>query len=304
MTNKQQNRLSMMMAVAVICKDLAALFALLPNFTDLVTQLGILIKRIQDLGEAQELDYKGKTDLKSQVVNNLISQTMIIVRKVVAYATVNNLPELKEVVNYTESELKRMTDQDLRSACQVIHDETAEVLPSLADYKVTQHMLDDHQAAIDVYEQELTSPREGIIYRKNATTELSKAFKESTSLLNVMDSLVEMVRESNPEAYNNYMDARIVVDHGKGKKETTYTISGKVCDFETSKPLAGVQLSIPGTTIVVVTALDGLFNITVSAMGDYQLEAEAEGYKVQLLDVTVDGQQTGLEIDMEKAGEA
>jgi hypothetical protein len=303
MTNKQQNRLTMMMAVAIICKDLAALFALLPNFPNLVIQLGNLIRRIQDLGEAQEKDYKGKADYKYQVADNLIAETMIIIRRVVAYATVTNKPELLQTVNYSKSELEKMTDQDVRAACQIVHDTTEEELPSLVDYKVTKVMLDAQQANIDLYTHEITSPREGIIQRKNATTELPKVFKEATGVLKVMDSLIETVRESNPDAYNNYMDARIVIDRGVGKKETVYVISGKIVDFETGKPLGGVSISVPGTTIVVVTAIDGLFHIEVTTMGEYQLEAEATGYKVQLIDVTVEGVTTEVEIEMEKPDE-
>ncbi len=303
MTNRQENRLTMMLAVRAICSDLAAIFSLLPNFSDLVIELGNIIKHIQGLNEAQELDYKGKTDFKNSLITDLITKTMDIVRRVVAYATVNKLYELLEEVNYSESDLKRLADTQLRTVCQVINDRTTTVLASLNDYGVTQALLDDQALANTNYYKELTSPREGIIYRKIATTAMAEAFKESTKVLVVMDKLVETLKDSDPDSYLSYVNARIVVDYGKGKKKEEFFISGKTIDFDSGLPLGGVHVSIVGTTTVMMTEIDGLFNIKVSGPGEYMLQGERDNYRTLLEEVSLNGEPTDVVMEMEKAGE-
>jgi hypothetical protein len=279
MNTKQENKFSMYLAVQAICNDLLAIFALLPQFTNWFTQFGTVIKNIKTYSEAQELDYKGKTESKGARKQTLIDQTMEIIRRVVAYATVNDLHDLKEKVNYSASDLKRSPDTALRTICQVVYEQATSVFTELGTYGVTQVMLDDQQLAIDDYFKEVTAPREGIISRKNATVALLVEFKTGDEILTKrLDKLVEMLKITNPEAYNSYMNARIIVDLGKGRKKGEYMISGKVIDFATGMPLSGVTVAVVGTTIVVITGVDGLFNIPVKAMGNYVLRAEKNGY--------------------------
>jgi hypothetical protein len=291
----------MFLAVQVICSDLIAVFSALPNFTDLFTLFNGVIKNIKSYSEAQALDYKGKTETKSVLRINLIDQTLEIVRRVVAYATVNNLYELKEKVNYNQSELKRLTDTELRTICQVIHKETTGVLTPLAPFGVTQAMLDDLQHTIDDYFAEITSPREGIISRKNATAALKEEFKKGNQLLwKGMDKLVEIIKTTDVESYKSYKNARIIVDLGKGRKKSQYSIDGLAIDFESGLPLGGVSISVVGTTKVVMTGIDGIFSIPVEGPGEYSVRAERSGCKELIENVTVDGVPTDVALEMEK----
>ena len=302
MNSKQENKFTMYLAVQAICNDLLAVLSLLPQFTDWFTKFTTVIKNIKTYSEAQELDYKGKAETKGARKLNLIDQTMEIIRRVVAYATVNDLYELKEEVNYSTSELKRSADTVLRTICQVVNESATSVLTELDTYGVTQAMLDDQQTAIDDYFKEVTAPREGIISRKNATAALLVEFKTGDEILRKrIDKLVEMLKTTDVEAYKSYTNARIIIDLGKGKKNGHYAIDGKVIDFETGMPLSGVAVSIVGSTIIVMTGTDGIFNIPVNAMGEYVLRAEKEGYKALVEDeVIVGAEPTDVILEMEK----
>jgi hypothetical protein len=303
MNTNQKNKLDMLLAMQAICNSNMAVLLLLPQFDQWFQALGNVVKEIKRLSEAQELDYKGKTETKNSKKNFLINNTMEVVRRTVAYAMVNDLYELKQEVDYTISDLIRCADTELRTICQVVNERATSVLTELASFGVTQAMLEDQQTAINDYFGEITKPREGIIGRKNATSAMKEEFKKADDIVNNrLDKLVAMLKTSNPEVYESYTNARIIIDLGHGKKNGEYKIEGETIDFESGLPLAGVNVSIVGTTTVVMTGPDGLFNIPVKSAGDYALRAEKDGYKVLIgEEVIVGNGQEEVVMEMEKA---
>jgi hypothetical protein len=55
---------------------------------------------------------------------------------------------------------------------------------------------------------------------KSATTAIGGLFKDTDAILkNKLDKLILSFRITNPDFYTNYLNARIIVDLGGGKKE-------------------------------------------------------------------------------------
>ena len=75
------------------------------------------------------------------------------------------------------------------------------------------------------------------------------------------------------------------------------TISGTVADAETNDPLQGVHIRVEGTTIGVVTDMNGAFRVTADR-DITQITVSYIGYKAQTIDV---GSQTSLDIRLEPA---
>jgi hypothetical protein len=301
MNTNQQNKLDMLLAMQAICNTNMAELTLLPQFEQWFDELGNIVKNIKKLSEAQELDYKGKTETKATLKSALADKTMDVVRRVVAYANVNDLYELKQEVDYTESDLMKAADTNLRTICQVVKDRALSVLPELATYGVTQAMLDELQTAIEDFFAEISSPREGIISRKNATSALKEEFKKADEILYTkLDKLVGILKTGNPEVYNSYVNARIIIDLGRGKSNGHYSIKGKVADFESGLPLGGVNVSIVGTTQVMMTGIDGVFDLAVKEPGVYQVRGEKEDYVVVVEEAIVGEGQEELVLEMEK----
>jgi hypothetical protein len=301
MNNNQRNKLDMLLAMQAICKSNMAVLLLLPQFAQWFQALGDVTKQIKLLSEAQELDFKGRTETKNAKKYLLVARTMDVVRRTVAYATINELYELKQEVDYTHSYLIRCADTDLRTICQVVNGRATSVLNELGTFGVTKAMLDAQQDAIDDYFAEITKPREGIISRKNATTALKEEFRKADDIVyNRIDKLVAMLMTSDPEVYKSYMNARIIINLGRGKSNGELSISGRVIDFENGMPMGGVNVSIVGTTQVMMTDINGFFNIPVKTVGDYQVRGEKEEYQVAVMDITVGMDQEELVIEMER----
>ena len=82
----------------------------------------------------QEADRKGDTATKNQLRATLVAQAMDVNRRVVAFATNTNNNSLLELVNYTETQLKKCSDQKLVASCQVIRDSANTNISALAGY--------------------------------------------------------------------------------------------------------------------------------------------------------------------------
>ena len=71
---------------------------------------------------------------------------MDILRRVKAYAEVNELPELKGAINYSPAVLRKKGGVAWGTICRVVHNETLKIVAQLGDYGVTENLLDEQQA--------------------------------------------------------------------------------------------------------------------------------------------------------------
>ena len=65
-----------------------------------------------------------------------------------------------------------------------------------------------------------------------------------------------------------------------------HTYSGKVFDTETREPLAGVNITVPGTTTGTVTDLTGTFQLNTEKSAD-SLRASFVGYATQTVKTNI-----------------
>lgn len=303
MRKVDSNWLSMALSVKVFC-TLNAIFDHVPGFAALLAQLGIIIGKIQDSAVVQVLDAKGKTAVKKLMKTELVGHDINLVRALIAYARNNNLVELYEEVSYTESKLNRLSGTNLLSVSHFIYEKARDAVGELAEYDVTQATVDAQKAAMDNFSKALTGPRDNIVLKKNATLALKAEFKDGRGLIVKLDDLADTLMTKDPDAYNGYKNARVIVNYGKGKKSYSWYLEGKAIDFETGLPAAGVNVGVVGTMLIVVTGIDGLFKLEVPGPGEYTLRAEHPNYGDKIQDVVRFGEPTEIIIEMEKAEEA
>lgn len=303
MKKNDSNWLSMALSVKVFCTA-NAIFAHVPGFTAMLTQLGIIIEKIQNSAVVQVLDAKGKTALKKLMKAELVGHDMNLVLALIAYARNNNLVELYEDVSYTESKLKRLSGTNLLSVSYFINEKAGSVVGELEEYDVTQATIDAQQEAIDNFSKARTGPRDNIVVKRNATEALKVEFKDGRALIVKLDDLADTLRKKDPEAYTGYKHARVIVNYGSSKKSYKWYLEGKAIDFETGLPAAGVNIGVVGTMLIVVTGIDGMFQMEVPGPGEYRLRAEHPNYEVKIQDVVRFGEPTEIIIEMEKAEEA
>lgn len=215
MKNAQENKLSMYYAVQKVCNTASPIWSGLPGFVTAFNGFETNIIKIKSAIEVQETKLKGIALKKEQLEDLMIDKALEVAHAVFAYATDQLDLALKEKMNFTRSEFKRTRDSVIIEKCQLIHDEASAIVGSLASYGITPATLTMLSTRINDFSGNVAAPRTSITERKGATMELVELFNESDLILkSKLDKLMEQFKTTQPKFYNQYFNARIIIDLG------------------------------------------------------------------------------------------
>ena len=227
MKSKQENKYSMFLSTEQVCNDNNSVWAGLPAFVTAFAAFQACIADINTTRLAQEADLKGIAQDKQIKEDEMIRQALAIAKPIIAFANVTGNSQLKQEVDYSESELRKSRDTILENKCQIIHDRANTNIGSLAPYGVTAGMVTAYQTAINDYHSLIAGPRSAIAMRKTQTTQLDEKLNAGTLILTgQLDQLVVLFKVSNPTFVSDYTNARIIVDLGAGANTFTGTVAG------------------------------------------------------------------------------
>jgi hypothetical protein len=155
----------------------------------------------------------GKTQDRNNVFTAAAEVTSIIARLTLGYALSRELPDLAAHVDLPASRLSRARFIQRLQAMQQVHDAAAGVIDQLAEAHVTPEMLAAQQAKIDAAKAVLSLPRSTIAARRVVTEKLGLGFRKLNRVLRYqLDPQMELLRETDPDAYALYRAARLVID--------------------------------------------------------------------------------------------
>lgn len=311
MNNYQESKLSMYLVARDYMTANATILTPLPNFAANQTAFQNAITQIQASGELQNFDKTGIAGGKNQLKQTLVTLAADSSRKLTAYAKFTSNQTLLNEINYSESDLKRRADTNLKDAAQGIYDRAQPIVASLATYGITAATQTALLNAINAFNTAIPKPRLGITEKKQSTTQLAALFKTADTALENIDTAVEIVRLTQVNFYNGYKAARKLVLTGGG----SVSVKGIVTDASNGEPLKSVTLkfSTNGTSaklksangnsdLTKKTADKGGFMIKTLAEGTYQVTITKPGYKEQTVTVNVsDGEMSVLDIKLDKA---
>jgi hypothetical protein len=313
MTNKQESYEKMSVATASYLLANATITAGLPSFSTYFTVVVATNGQIQIFATQQETDTSGNTKNKKLLRTTLIAQAIDVDRRTVAFATNVNNNVLLSQVNYTESDLNKSSDTKLVGICQVIRDSANANVAALATYGITAAVLTTLQTSITNFNNAIPKVRVGTTDSGEATQQLKLAFITLASNWAKIDTLVEMVRSTQPAFYDEYQTVRKVID----TSGTTLSVKGLVTDALSGEPVKGVTVSFAldggmmlakaskaSSSTAVVTkksAEKGGIQVKSMAAGTYQVTLKKAGYADQVVTASVnDGEMTVLNVSISK----
>lgn len=215
MTNRQENKNSMYYAVNRTCDKHTKVWEGLPAYATASKEFKVTFNEIQDVGGNQMINITGIAENKQKEEEEMINLTLFVGSGVFAYASVISDHELQRKVQCSPSGLKRMTDTELRNMCNEVFKAAVKVVDLLADYGVTMEDVKQLQKEIDDYAQVIAAPRDALITRAKATARLEELFDQADKILKEqMDKLMIMFKTKAPDFYNEYFNARKIVDLG------------------------------------------------------------------------------------------
>lgn len=118
-------------------------------------------------------------------------------------------------VEWTLASLDKLADNVLEETGTRIGALATANLVALADYGITQAEVDALAAQRGEFHDTKTAPREAVAGRAGETKTLPEKITGVTSLLrNCLDKLMTRFKRTEPEFYQSYLSARVIVDRG------------------------------------------------------------------------------------------
>ena len=308
MTTKQIIRLNMYLAVVDFISNNEALTKDLPNFSSRFEAFLKTIEQIRSASVTQGDIRTGVTSDKNKVRDKLVTLAADTSRKMVAFAKFSGNLVLLDEIRFSTTRLGRMRETDLKSYTQIIHDKTEPYAGDLESYGITPETQSIFQKTINDYYNLIGTPRLAKIEKSVATQELVVLFGTALSLIEDMDTAVEIIRLKEPDFYTGYRIIRKLVHTSAGK----LALKVRVCDLLTGEPVKGVKCKFipqnvkPGKKhvqeeFVKKTAGKGRINIKHMHPGTYQVVINKPGYKEAVSTVSIaEGERGELRMEIEK----
>ena len=312
MDNKQESHLNMQMTTANFCDGNSTTVSSLPAYS---TNLQILVEsnnQIEEAAESQGTGTGGITSNKKQLRLSLNASASDTARKLISFAKLTNNYTLLGEVNYSESDFKIFSDNEVREKSQVLYNKAQEHISELTEYGITEETQTTLQNNIISFSEVIVAPRMGITNKSQATKQLVDLFKRAATALEKMDAAVEIVKLTEPIFYDGYKSARKIISKGTRK----LAVKGLVIENENGEPIKGVTVTFTlndatdqlkaassegQAELTKTTAAKGGFNIKSLAAGIYKASFKKMGYVEQLVTVNVnDGEITVVEVKLSK----
>jgi hypothetical protein len=263
MTSYQERKLTMFIVFAQFIQGvLPAILALMPKFNDNFTLFLEKVNQINVLTGNQLLNRQGNRVEKETVRESMCELGESITAKIMGFATNENLYQLYSEVNFSGSYLLKIADTICLATCKIIWQKGKDNLANLGDYGITQEVLDEFKAKIDLYELTIPKPQSGVVSKKAATENLKITFKEASELMLKMFGLAKMIKKEQADFYKDFVNSKRI----SKPPFTVMSASGVVVDTD------GERI---GLVLMECAALN--FKRKVSRTGGFYLKHMEDG---------------------------
>ncbi len=220
MKKTEENRISMFYAVQEVCDKHTAIWTATVAYANAFSDMKVNLGLIEDNIETQESELSGITKDKAEKKNAMVEKALEVAQATYAFAFDTGDVVLQGKVNYSRSNLFLGRDTVVGQRCQGVHTDATVVISSLAPYGIVPADLTALQTLIDDYVAVVSAPRSALTVRKGATADIDALVRQTMGILNNrMDRLMPEFKVPSPDFYQEYFDARIIVDLGGTQEE-------------------------------------------------------------------------------------
>lgn len=220
MNKIQNNKLSMYHSVRVACQNNTQVWEHIPAFQTAYEAFQKQLEELASLLNIHGRDLKGIVKGKQLTWNNMIEHTLKVSSALHAYATQNNMSQLKKQFDLSHSDLRQVSSNTSVAQAQDIADTAKELGSVLQEYGVGNQEIASLQTAIDAFREYITAPRAAIVERSVIGSRIADHFRSIDGLLeDVMDKLIEQFHTSHLDFYKLYKSSRMILDTGVRRKE-------------------------------------------------------------------------------------
>lgn len=262
------------------------------------------VRLLESHRDKQTAEVLGTTAFKEQKKKEIINLILFAEHRLKSYATATGNTSLAESLDFSLTKLKHSSIFQLSPIANLMLQRIKEHIDSLTPYGITEIWINNFTDAAAKFNTEMLKPRNALAQKKIATDMLAVLFKETDIILrNRLDYDAEVFRASNPEFYNEYMEARKT--HESGSRGLM--VKAKAILDGSSTPLKNVHFTFSHSesNMIVIekkTTEKGNFVIKNIPVGEYNVRVHKAGLKEQILKIKIEnGEMLNLNISMEAA---
>lgn len=212
----------------------------LPNFGVYFAKLETATAKAWELGMGQAIAWSSQGQRKRQARLAMTSLTVDMARRVKAFAMLGDNLVLGMEMNIGKRQLVLAADTVAADIARGVLHRAIDNAPMLGPYGVGEAELSALEGAIDAYAAVISSPRMAIATRKSQLMGFALQLKEAMDALQLIDMLVEIVKDEKGGFYDGYHSARKLINHSVRH----LAMRGKVRDAATGKGLGGVKIEL------------------------------------------------------------
>lgn len=201
---------------------LQSLIGVFNDFNTILSQYAIILQTAEQIktknsaiGQTHMLltaDGTATTSEKREVKEKMAVLSGELAAAGAAYAADKGLLVLEKTLHVSYSDVRYGTDAEAIALAEMIHSELSGIaIAELQEYLVTQEDLDELDGLTGSFDT--ASEQKGSVksQRVAATKQLALLFDEMDTLLEKCDRLLKRIQRKEPEFYNTYANARMVV---------------------------------------------------------------------------------------------
>ena len=215
METNDENKLNAAEAVVLVLANNIAIWTMIAAIMVLFDLLKAKIQLVRDLRQIQEKDNTGVTKRKKKVREKMEETGINVIRKLVMFAVATEDTELDANINYTASDLSVASENRVSDIIRLVYETANTHKSELAAYGVTDEML---ELLLTLHQQFLVAmpeTREKITLSSTATKNINTLITEISDLQRTkLDRLIAGFADTNPDFYQQYKNARKIVDRG------------------------------------------------------------------------------------------
>jgi hypothetical protein len=215
MTNNQENKLTMYEAVQSLLDANSDKTTAVPAFAGTIAKLKGTLQGIKSKATEVEGASAGKVATKNQAEDELLNVLMPVSSALFVLGGAQKDLELKEKANVSESALRKMRDTELVGKASLLLSLANQRAKALGGYGISPEMLTDLEGKISSFSASIGQRESSVAERVGARANLLELFDVADrTLTEELDRMMELVRGSQTQFYNEYFAARVIKDLG------------------------------------------------------------------------------------------
>lgn len=223
MTRKEINLLNMLKSLVQFFAENPTLLTGKPALEAAVDKMKAFIAEIEALEQAQAIDSKADTALKSETKTTLINAMLKVLAGVAAHAAATNDTRLKMAADVSEYDLKKMRDNNLITEARATYELVMQIAAELVVWNVTQTDIDALDTNSSAYNAKDPAIKNIKARSAQATKDLKAKLDEAYNFAkDTLDAMMLPFKMTDPTTYGHYQKARTIINTaGAHSKATT-----------------------------------------------------------------------------------